>query len=148
MRQIIGTTAEWIADDLVIGDGEIALERTGGGELLIKVGNGVDQYTDLPYLTLTAFGSGYTWRNVTGTRPLATNHTSPNHPIQISVRLNFVSNDGTSTITVGGQAVAFCGNGGLGTMAQAISAIIPPNTVYRIDNANISSYSIYELRAD
>lgn len=49
MRQLVGTTAEWAANDLVIGNGEIALERVAGGALRMKVGNGVDKYSVLQY---------------------------------------------------------------------------------------------------
>jgi hypothetical protein len=148
MRQLVGTTAEWAADDLVIGDGEIAIERTDAGQVLIKIGNGVDQFSELPYQTLSSFGPEYTWRNVTGTFTLGANHTSPDHPIQIIVRAVMAANDGTVTITVGGLAIAYCSNGGNGAMAQSISAIVPPGSVYRVDQVSLSSILIHELRAD
>jgi len=145
MRQLIGTTAEWAADDILIGDGEFAIERTTGGIVLIKVGNGVDSFSELPYMTLTAFGPGYTWRAL-GT--FGVNYTSPDHPIQVSVRAHMAANDGQATITVGGLAIAYCGNGGNGAMAHSISAIVPPDTVFRIDQANLDSILIHQLRAD
>lgn len=148
MRQLIGTTAEWAADDLVIGDGEIALERTVSSQLLIKIGNGVDTFLDLPYLTVSAFGPEYSWRDVTGSRSLATNYTSPAFPIQISVKCGFVANSGQTTLTVGGVVVAIAANGGNGAMFETITAIIPPATVYRIDQTNMDSIAVFELRAD
>jgi hypothetical protein len=51
MRQIIGTTAQWAANDLVIGKGEIAIEDAGG-VIKAKVGDGIRVYSALPY----AFG--------------------------------------------------------------------------------------------
>lgn len=51
MRQIIGTTAEWAANNLIIGKGEIAIEDAGG-TIKAKVGDGVRPYSTLPY----AFG--------------------------------------------------------------------------------------------
>jgi hypothetical protein len=51
MRQIIGTTADWTATNLVIGDGELALERAAAG-VKAKVGDGTTRFLDLPY----AFG--------------------------------------------------------------------------------------------
>jgi lysophospholipase L1-like esterase len=50
MRQLIGSTAEWAANDLVIGDGEIAVERVAGGGVRAKVGNGAAPFSGLPYL--------------------------------------------------------------------------------------------------
>ena len=49
MRQLIGTTAEWAANDLVIGLGEFALEKLGGGAVRMKLGDGVAKYSALPY---------------------------------------------------------------------------------------------------
>jgi len=51
MRQLIGTTAEWTANDLVIGNGEIAAERTPTGEIKLKVGDGTTRFSSLSYVT-------------------------------------------------------------------------------------------------
>jgi hypothetical protein len=58
MRQLIGPPAEWAANDIVIGDGELALERGPGGVVLTKVGDGVRRYSEL------AFGPGQRVLNV------------------------------------------------------------------------------------
>jgi hypothetical protein len=50
MRQLIGTPAEWAANNLVIGDGEIALEKQPAGDVKWKVGDGVRPFSELPYL--------------------------------------------------------------------------------------------------
>jgi hypothetical protein len=50
MRQLIGTTAQWAANDLVIGDGELALERTAAALVLTKVGDGVKRWSQLGYV--------------------------------------------------------------------------------------------------
>ena len=55
-RQLIGTTAEWSANDLVIGSGEIAVEVATGGTIKMKVGNGVSVFSALPYVTGSAAG--------------------------------------------------------------------------------------------
>lgn len=47
MRQLIGTTAQWSANDLVIGDGEIALERQSDGMMGFRVGDGVKRFSQL-----------------------------------------------------------------------------------------------------
>lgn len=55
-RQLIGATAEWTANDLVIGSGELALERTSSGEVKIKIGDGASKFSALPYVTGSATG--------------------------------------------------------------------------------------------
>lgn len=49
MRQLNGTTAEWAANDLVIGLGEFALEKIAGGALRLKLGDGVAKFSQLAY---------------------------------------------------------------------------------------------------
>jgi len=56
MRQLTGTTAEWTTNDLVIGNGEIALERTSLNEVKIKVGDGATKFSALPYVTGSSAG--------------------------------------------------------------------------------------------
>lgn len=46
MRQLVGPTADWAANDLVIGDGELALERWTGG-YRVRIGDGVKRYSEL-----------------------------------------------------------------------------------------------------
>lgn len=50
-RLLVGTTADWAASDLVIGDGEVVLERTGG-LVKMKAGDGVAHYSGLPFLAI------------------------------------------------------------------------------------------------
>lgn len=51
MRQLRGTTAEWAAHDLVIGDGEIALELLGDGSYRMKIGTAAShRFSQLPYI--------------------------------------------------------------------------------------------------
>lgn len=56
MRQLTGTPEEWAYSTLVIGDAEIAVERTGSNSR-IKLGDGFSIYSQLPYLD-TGAGSG------------------------------------------------------------------------------------------
>jgi lysophospholipase L1-like esterase len=49
MRQLIGTPAEWAANDIVIGNGEIAAERNGD-LVRFKVGDGIKKFSELTYL--------------------------------------------------------------------------------------------------
>jgi hypothetical protein len=51
-RLLVGTTADWAAHDLVLGDGELVLERAGAG-IKMKAGNGAAKYAALPFLTMT-----------------------------------------------------------------------------------------------
>jgi len=50
VRSLIGTTAEWNTNDIVCGDGEIAIERVTSTECKIKVGDGVKKFSALPYI--------------------------------------------------------------------------------------------------
>jgi len=54
MRQLVGTTPEWAANDRVIGNGEIAVEITAPNKHKFKVGDGFKRYSQLGYL----FGGG------------------------------------------------------------------------------------------
>lgn len=56
MYQLIGTTAEWASANIVLGDGEIALERQADGLVVSKVGDGVLPYSSLPYSLLGPAG--------------------------------------------------------------------------------------------
>lgn len=53
MRQIAGSAAEWAANDIVLGDGEIGVERFGPGDTRIKIGNGSLKWSQLPYVANT-----------------------------------------------------------------------------------------------
>lgn len=50
MRQLIGSTSEWGANDIVIGEGELAFEIRSDGKIWIKVGNGTAKYSALAYV--------------------------------------------------------------------------------------------------
>jgi hypothetical protein len=50
MRTIIGSTANWAADDIIIGDGEIAAEKLASGRVKLKVGDGLQRFSTLPYV--------------------------------------------------------------------------------------------------
>ena len=53
MRQLVGTTAEWAANDIILKEGEIAVERIGVGDVRAKCGNGTLKWSELPYLSGT-----------------------------------------------------------------------------------------------
>lgn len=57
-RQLTGTTAQWATDDLIIGNGELALEVTTTGEVKIKVGDGAKSFSALSYVVPSAGGGG------------------------------------------------------------------------------------------
>jgi hypothetical protein len=148
MRQLIGTTDEWEDNDIVIGDGELALERLDSGIVAAKVGNGEDAYTDLPYFAST-FGAGYTWRAAASVTSGAA-RIAPDHPIQCNFVLHTSSsNDGAATITVDGLAVAVANAAGNGQMVLTGSAIVPPGATYSYSwSGGITNVYFYELRAD
>jgi hypothetical protein len=146
-RQLIGTTLEWAADDLVIGDGEFALERTDAGGVRVKVGNGVDAFSVLPYMATSAFGDGYAWDTPASWTSGAT-RTAPDHPIMVNCHVQFSTSSGSCIIAVDGLNVAAALNGGNGEMHQTISAIIPPNTDWTITWSDLTALNVRELRAD
>jgi hypothetical protein len=48
MRQLIGNAAEWAANDLVIGAGEIAVESQPDQTATLRIGDGTKRYSELP----------------------------------------------------------------------------------------------------
>jgi hypothetical protein len=52
-RLLIGTPTTWAGANLVLGDGELVLERETSGAVQMKVGNGAATYSALPFLTMT-----------------------------------------------------------------------------------------------
>jgi hypothetical protein len=50
VRSIVGATADWAAHDIVLGDGEIAIERIAGNVVKLKVGNGTNPFSTSPYV--------------------------------------------------------------------------------------------------
>jgi hypothetical protein len=159
MRQMVGTTAEWAANDLVIGDGELACERTGSGALRLKVGNGVDNFSELDYVggLVPSFGAGYTWRDVTGARSDTTSYTSPDHPIMVIYNMSFSSAPSGSCVLYvenapGGSGtplgVSLAGNAGVGQIGIPVTGIIPPLTDYQFNTTGVFARAWHELRAD
>jgi hypothetical protein len=51
MRQIVGSPAVWNANDLTLGDGELALERVNANTVRARIGDGVKKYSEAPYLS-------------------------------------------------------------------------------------------------
>jgi hypothetical protein len=49
MRSIIGSSSDWGLNDIILGSGELAFEVLVGGEIQAKVGDGVQQYSQLTY---------------------------------------------------------------------------------------------------
>jgi hypothetical protein len=54
MRQIVGSTADWAANNIVLGSGEIGIERVSGSDIRLKVGNGTDTWSALPYASASS----------------------------------------------------------------------------------------------
>ena len=50
IRHLRASSEEWRAYDIVLPDGEIAIESTPGGSVRLKVGNGRDKFSTLPAL--------------------------------------------------------------------------------------------------
>ena len=45
-----GTTAAWEENDLVPAEGELVIEELDDGNCRCKIGNGIDKFSDLPYI--------------------------------------------------------------------------------------------------
>lgn len=54
MRQIVGTTAAWAANNIVLGDGEIGIERVSSTDIRLKVGDGTSTWSQLPYASASS----------------------------------------------------------------------------------------------
>lgn len=53
MRQLIGTTAQWAANNIVLGDGELGVEVIDTNTRRMKVGDGSRTWSALPYTSIT-----------------------------------------------------------------------------------------------
>jgi hypothetical protein len=51
MRQLIGSTGEWAANNIVLGNGELGIERVSASEYKMKCGDGSSKWSGLPYIT-------------------------------------------------------------------------------------------------
>lgn len=49
MRQLVGSTPAWAANNIVLGNGEIGVEQVSSSEHKIKVGDGTRTWSALPY---------------------------------------------------------------------------------------------------
>ena len=54
MRQIVGSTADWAANNIVLGSGEIGIERVSSTDIRIKVGDGASTWSALPYASASS----------------------------------------------------------------------------------------------
>lgn len=53
-RSLIGSSAEWTANNIVLGQGEIGIERVSPTDVRIKVGDGVSTFSALPYASASS----------------------------------------------------------------------------------------------
>ena len=53
-RQLIGSTAAWAANNIVLGSGEIGVEVVSGSDVRIKVGDGSATFSALPYASASS----------------------------------------------------------------------------------------------
>ncbi|MGA1373079.1 MAG: hypothetical protein ACO3Z6_15945 [Pseudomonadales bacterium] len=56
MRQIVGSTADWAANNIVLGSGEIGIERVSATDIRIKVGDGTSTWSALSYASASSTG--------------------------------------------------------------------------------------------
>lgn len=55
-RAIVASTADWTANNIVLGNGELAVERVSSTDIRIKVGDGVSTFLALPYASSSSTG--------------------------------------------------------------------------------------------
>lgn len=53
IRHLRGTESEWAQNDCVIPNAEIAILNTAGGKSKMKIGNGKDRFSELPFTDVT-----------------------------------------------------------------------------------------------
>ena len=53
-RQLIGSTAAWAANNIVLGNGEIGVEAVSGSDVRIKIGDGTSTFSALPYASASS----------------------------------------------------------------------------------------------
>lgn len=54
MRQVVGTTADWAANNIVLGNGEFGVEVVSSSEVKLKVGDGTRAWSALPYASASS----------------------------------------------------------------------------------------------
>ena len=54
MRQLVGSTAEWAANDIVLGNGEVGVEQVSSSDYRIKIGDGSRAWSALPYASASS----------------------------------------------------------------------------------------------
>lgn len=67
MRQLVGTTAEWAANNLIPARGECCVEIVSAASIQMKIGDGQNTFANLPYVsggagnpgTITGVNAGY-----------------------------------------------------------------------------------------
>jgi hypothetical protein len=54
MRQVVGSTADWAANNIVLGNGEFGVEVVSSSEVKLKVGDGTRTWSALPYASASS----------------------------------------------------------------------------------------------
>ena len=54
VRSIVGSTADWAANNIVLGSGEIGIERVSASDVRLKVGDGTTAWASLPYASASS----------------------------------------------------------------------------------------------
>lgn len=54
VRHVVGSSADWTANNIVLGSGEIGVERVSASDIRIKVGDGTTAWASLPYASASS----------------------------------------------------------------------------------------------
>jgi hypothetical protein len=93
-RQLIGTTAEWAANDILIGNGELAIETLSSSDKRVKIGNGTSVFSALPYSVTPGGISGGLFDYVS----MASGSNIPSSILSVATKNYLTDGDGGGTI--------------------------------------------------
>lgn len=54
VRHIVGSSADWSANNIVLGSGEVGIERVSSTDIRLKVGDGTTAWASLPYASASS----------------------------------------------------------------------------------------------
>jgi hypothetical protein len=134
MRQLIGSSGEWAANNIVLGDGELGIERVSASEYKMKCGDGSTRWASLPYISeaglTTAIQAALNGKlniaggTMTGSLVLSKDATAPKEPVtltQLNNEKTRIDNALATKLPLAGGTLT----GPLTLAADAVSALQP-----------------------
>ena len=118
IRHLRADSAEWAANDAVIPDGEIALLKTDGGRVKMRVGDGARKFSELPSLdgdvnksgeSAISLSHGVSYRR--GELTFLSLAIPKRHDDDFYAEISFDSGDSPTELVISGAPVTFTGDG-------------------------------------